>query len=333
MATLRHIESNKYLVTFQDPQLNKQRKRLIAGKTEAKKFFAKVENIIEADYLGIDIPRKFSNKYTLGELLKDFIVHAENNLSKSTKVRYETALNNLVKSESATTFVEKANIEHFKQNNLYRQKNGVNADLRAIKSAFSWAKKMGKISEEPPVIYYKIAKKKINILSDDEIRILLNNAKGDTHNLLRFYLLTGARRSEPLQGNFTWQDVDFQNNRIAMRRKGNRKSWVSVSQDVMDILYNWMDRDAPIPYTENYVRNRFNELRESTGIQFTTHDLRRASGAILLRQGSSIFHVSKFLDHSSVDITVKYYVDLLSEEKRELYDSVARHLESIVTES
>lgn len=330
MATLRHIESNKYLVTFQDPELNKQRKRLISGKADAKKFLAKVENIIEANYLGIDIPRKFNNKYTLEDLYTDFILHTKNNLSKSTQVRYHTALKNLMKTTSKTTLVEKINIEHFKQANVHRQKNGVNADLRSIKSAFSWAKKMNKISQEPPVIYYKIAKKKINILSDDEIRILLQRAKGDTYNLVRFYLLTGARRSEPLQENFTWQDVDFQNNRIAMRRKGNRKSWASVSQDVMDILYNWMDRDAPIPYTENYIRNRFNELRESTGIQFTAHDLRRASGAILLRQGASIFHVSKFLDHSSVDITVKYYVDLLAEEKRELYDSVAKHLNFIV---
>ena len=214
--------------------------------------------------------------------------------------------------------------------NLHRQKSGVNGDLRAIKSAFSWAKKMDKISKEPHIVYYKVSQKKINILSDDEIKILMKNAKGDTLNLLKFYLLTGARRSEPLQENFTWQDVDFHNNRIAMRRKGNRKSWASVSQDVMDILYNWMDRDAPIPYTYNYIRNRFVELKESTGIDFTTHDLRKASGAILLRQGASIFHVSKFLDHSTVDVTVKYYVDLLAEEKRELYDSVAKHLNFIV---
>lgn len=330
MATLRHIESNKYLVTFQDPQLNKQRKRLILGKTEAEKFFAKVENIIEANYLGIDIPRKFNNKYTLGELVNDFIVHCKNNLSNATTSRYQTALNNLLKSESKNSLVESINVERFKQMNLHRQKSGVNGDLRAIKSAFSWAKKMDKISKEPHIVYYKVSQKKINILSDDEIKILMKNAKGDTLNLLKFYLLTGARRSEPLQENFTWQDVDFHNNRIAMRRKGNRKSWASVSQDVMDILYNWMDRDAPIPYTYNYIRNRFVELKESTGIDFTTHDLRKASGAILLRQGASIFHVSKFLDHSTVDVTVKYYVDLLAEEKRELYDSVAKHLNFIV---
>jgi Site-specific recombinase XerD len=155
------------------------------------------------------------------------------------------------------------------------------------------------------ITYYTVPKKKINIRSEDDIKTLIISAKGETRNLIKFYLWTGARISEPLQKNFTGNDVDFRNNRISRLRKGNRKSGVGVSQSARDILYNWMDRETPIPYTQQYVRTRFEKLRDETGINFTAQDLRKASGAIWLRQGASKFQVSKFLDHSRGEKTVK----------------------------
>ena len=332
MAKLTHIENDRYRITYQDPDLGKQVKRIVKGKLRAEQYLARVNHIIDAYRLQIDIPRKFNNKYTLENLTTEFLAFIKTNRSELTYKRYQTSLKNLAKYFSDKIQVEKINIELYKDKVSHRKVSGINGDLRAIKSAFSWAKQRGKITNEPVIAYYTVPKKKINILSDNDIKTLIISAKGETRNLLKFYLLTGARISEPLQKNFTWNDVDFMNNRISMLRKGNRKSWVGVSQSVMDILYNWMDRETPIPYTQQYVRTRFEKLRDETGINFTAHDLRKASGAILIRQGASIFHVSKFLDHSSVDITVKYYVDLLNEEKRELYESVATHLSSIVSE-
>ena len=330
MSKIIKLDSDRYRITYQDPDLGKQVKRIIAGKSRAEQYFNRVNSIIDASKLQIEIPRKFNNNYTLEKLSGEFLVFIKSNRSDGTYKRYQSALNNLMRHFSKTIQVENINIEMFKDSNSHRKPSGINGDLRAIKSAFSWAVNRNKIKSEPIVSYYKVSKKKINVLSDMEIKTLINTATGDTKNLIKFYLLTGARISEPLQKNFTWSDVDFMNNRISMTRKGNRKSWVGLSQSAMDILYNWMDREAPIPYTDSYVRSRFEALRDETGIQFTAHDLRKASGAILLRQGASIFHVSKFLDHTNVDITVKYYVDLLNEEKRELYESVATHLDSIV---
>ena len=330
MAKILHLQGDKYRITYQDPDLGKQVKRIISGKQRAEKYLERVNHIIDAHRLQIDIPRKFNNNYTLEQLSNEFLEFVKTNRSDSTYKRYYTALQNLMRQFSKAIQVEKINIDLYKDKVNHRNPSGVNGDLRAIKSAFSWAKQRNKIINEPIVSYYKVSKKKINILSDDDIKILIKSADLETRKLLKFYLLTGARISEPLQNNFTWSDVDFMNNRISMLRKGNKKSWVGVSQSVMDILYNWMDRETPIPYPQHHIRKRFEKLRDETGINFTAHDLRKASGAILLRQGASIFHVSKFLDHSSVDITVKYYVDLLNEEKRELYESVATHLNSIV---
>mgnify|MGYP003650084273 FL=1 len=332
MSKIIKLQNDKYRITYQDPDLGKQVKRIIIGKDRAKNYFDRVNNIIDANKLQINVPRKFNNSYTLQELKDEFLAFIIKNRSEHTYKRYCTSLCNLIKCFSSTIKVENIDIELYKDKNNHRKANGINGDLRAIKSAFSWAISRSKIQSEPIISYYKVPKRKINVLSDDDIKTLINTATGDTKNLIKFYLLTGARISEPLQKNFTWSDVDFMNNRISMTRKGNRKSWVGVSQSAMDILYNWMDRESPIPYTDSYVRSRFEALRDETGIQFTAHDLRKASGAILLRQGASIFHVSKFLDHTNVDITVKYYVDLLNEEKRELYESVATHLDSIVSQ-
>ncbi len=54
-----------------------------------------------------------------------------------------------------------------------------------------------------------------------------------------------------------------------------------------------------------------NDEGKKLGIVTTIHDLRRTCGAWLIQEGVDIYRVSKYLRHSSVTVTEKYYVDIL----------------------
>ena len=66
-------------------------------------------------------------------------------------------------------------------------------------------------------------------------------------------------------------------------------------------------------YTVNYVQLTWSRNRKRLGLHDARfHDLRRTFGYNLVRQGMSIFKVSKLLGHSSVRTTEKHYAPLLT---------------------
>ena len=135
MSKIIKLQNDKYRITYQDPDLGKQVKRVITGKSRAKSYFNRVNSIIDANKLQIEIPRKFNNNYTLEELKDEFLTFIKKNRSEHTYKRYCTSLNNLIKCFSSSIKVESINIELYKDKNNHRKANGVNGDLRAIKSA------------------------------------------------------------------------------------------------------------------------------------------------------------------------------------------------------
>ena len=77
MSKIIKLDSDRYRITYQDPDLGKQVKRVITGKSRAKSYFDRVNSLIDANKLQIEIPRKFNNNYTLGELRDEFLVFIE----------------------------------------------------------------------------------------------------------------------------------------------------------------------------------------------------------------------------------------------------------------
>jgi integrase len=52
-------------------------------------------------------------------------------------------------------------------------------------------------------------------------------------------------------------------------------------------------------------------LYDSTKRSLTWHDLRRTAGSLLLRRGMNIVYVSRYLGHSSPEVTLRVYAKLL----------------------
>ena len=66
-------------------------------------------------------------------------------------------------------------------------------------------------------------------------------------------------------------------------------------------------------YRKDYVSHKFKKEVRRLGIKNARfHDLRRTFGLNLIKQGMSIYKVSKLLGHSSVRTTEQHYAPLLT---------------------
>lgn len=170
-------------------------------------------------------------------------------------------------------------------------------------------------------------KQKNRYLDDKELNRLKNvlnseEYKDDTiAHLVKFLILTGARRNEAV--NARWEHIDFNNQ---VWRKPEKKSKtklappVSISKDVIELLKHMqkinsdgyifkssVNPDKPI----NDFRKSFNTIMQKADIKnVTPHDLRRTFGTQLLLKGTDIFTVSKLLGRESVKTTENHYAFL-----------------------
>ena len=74
-------------------------------------------------------------------------------------------------------------------------------------------------------------------------------------------------------------------------------------------------QDSPWSYSKGFVSHKFKKEVRKIGIKNARfHDLRRSFGLNLIKQGISIYKVSKLLGHSSVTTTERHYAPLLTTE-------------------
>ena len=73
------------------------------------------------------------------------------------------------------------------------------------------------------------------------------------------------------------------------------------------------DIDTLWDYNKDYVSHKFKKEVRRLGIKNARfHDLRRTFGLNLIKQGLSIYKVSKLLGHKSIKTTEQYYAPLMT---------------------
>ena len=67
-------------------------------------------------------------------------------------------------------------------------------------------------------------------------------------------------------------------------------------------------------------------VAKQAGFRLRPHDLRKSAGSWLVQEGADIYRVSKFMRHTSVIVTEKYYAELMSSQHHETADQMAHFL-------
>ncbi|WP_312371437.1 tyrosine-type recombinase/integrase [Lachnoclostridium sp.] len=255
-------------------------------------------------------------------------------------------------------------LEHLKYYKNADGKEFINND-RAIKRKLSTLRTMysyyhkNKIIDENPVLQVnmpKIHEKAIVRLETNEVAELLDvvetgskltdtqkvfHEKNKVRDLALITLLlgTGIRVSECVGLDLT--DVDFDNDRIKVVRKGGSESYVYFGEEVREALLSYMEERDQIIAVDGHENALFLSSRRSrisvrnvevlvkkyaqtvtTLKKITPHKLRSTYGTSLYQETGDIYLVADVLGHRDVNTTKKHYAAIEDERRRSARDKV-----------
>ena len=189
----------------------------------------------------------------------------------------------------------------------------------------------------------KISKRRsIDPLTREELALFLAHAKQAAPNVYPLFLCaarTGIRQGELLA--LQWDDVNFAGRFVEVRRnfthgrlttpKSGESRRVDLSRELTATLETlqldrqlaaaadgkpsppWVFCDANgRPFHQNWIRLRFFSLLKGAGVRRVRfHDLRHTFASLLLQNGESPVYVKDQMGHSSIQITVDLYGQLI----------------------
>ncbi|MDO5381815.1 MAG: tyrosine-type recombinase/integrase [Eubacteriales bacterium] len=164
--------------------------------------------------------------------------------------------------------------------------------------------------------------------------------------LLTLMLGTGIRVSECVGLDVT--DIDFDNERIRVIRKGGAESFVYFGDEVRKALLDYLEERKslnPEPGHENalFISNKNKRLcvrsvellvkkyaqTVTTVKHITPHKLRSTYGTNLYQESKDIYLVANVLGHKDVNTTRKHYAEIEEENKRDARNIVKLRSENI----
>jgi integrase len=140
-----------------------------------------------------------------------------------------------------------------------------------------------------------------------------------------------ARASE-IKRNVAWNKETRQ--LVSKKRKNARTLEAVIPEALASVLKELKDkRNLEVEYLfhrndelirRQQVSKAYNRVLESLGISYVsgTHMLRKTSGILARKITGDVYAASKLLDHSSVNITEKYYQEQLDEDKHRVADAL-----------
>jgi integrase len=338
MATIKLYKKAKrqpcYRLSYRDPITGKWRQRLLHNsRDEAEEIRKKYD--AEFGWLQTH-PHliKEASELSLSQTIEAFFDSKKHEVSSSTIERYRFGLKYVeaaIGSETPFANIKKADVdrvisfcsEMLSDSTKSLTTSSINTVLRHFRALLNWAHEREFIDHVIPMKQLKIQKKPIKWLSQGDVSDLLKNCSNSLGDIIRLYILTGARRNELLF--CTWKDIDLKKGRILLPNvKSKQKEYLYLNKQAKSILKKYKAVEPrPFPMTISQLRNEYAKACTKAKLTSTIHDLRRTCGARLVEKGVDIFRVSKFLRHSSVKVTQDHYVELLPSD----YPEVAENIE------
>jgi len=288
--------------------------------------------------------KELYNHLTKEEFEENRTIQRQIYTTKKEKLRF---IKNLEDSEILNKSVNKINKKnvndyiniHLANKNL-SQKSKFNV-ISLIKTVFNYSIKSDIINIKNPfenIIFKNPKRKRIKVLSENELILLLEECKKEDINVyLSVYLgiLTGGRKTSIL--NIRKKDIDVENGTITLTnfKVNNRNYTIKINENGMKwlkekvlpfreendfIVQSTLERyrvNPPQPLKDTPMRvkkimdilfnenlNKQNNLDRDYVVNF--HTLRRTIGTHLIMNGTTIYNVMILLNHSSIQQTMDY---------------------------
>ncbi len=146
-----------------------------------------------------------------------------------------------------------------------------------------------------------------------ELKMMFKNIKPMNFNsFVQFAYYTGARSGEIR----SISSENIHSDSIVVRGKSGRRM-IKLNGQAKDIICN---QEPLWNYNKDYVSHKFKKEVRRLGIKNARfHDLRRTFGLNLIKQGMSIYKVSKLLGHKSIKTTEQHYAPLITTEIEDFF--------------
>ena len=180
--------------------------------------------------------------------------------------------------------------------------------IRTINACWNWGLKQGLIDKANKLEGDTKGESRVRTYTDDELKLMFNEITDGSFNaFVRFAYYTGARSGEIRL--LSRENVLYES--LVVKGKTGRRI-IKLNSQAQKIIQH---QDPLWSYSKDYVSHRFKQEVRKLGIKDARfHDLRRTFGLNLIKQGMSIYKVSKLLGHSSVRTTEQHYAPLLTVE-------------------
>ena len=219
---------------------------------------------------------------------------------------------------------------------------------RKLKTLYNFLLNEGLIKSNPvnTIERPKVAKRKIQTFSSNEVYTMLNAYDVNTfiglrnYTLLSFLLATGVRRSEFI--NLTIFDVDLQADIIRVIGKGDKERLIPIGKKLKLIIKRYLKARAE--YLEQECKHKtsaaffisrygdklqlsgansiFQSLKKTLGLRgkrFSAHIWRHTFAKSFLLNGGDVFSLQELLGHADVD-TTRIYINLNTQELKQQND-------------
>ena len=178
--------------------------------------------------------------------------------------------------------------------------------IRTINSCWNWGLKKGHITKAYKLDGNTKSEARTRVFNKKEMHIIFNQVNDYRFNqFVRFAYYTGARSGEIR----SLSKLQIGDDTIEVHGKTGKR-FIKINTQAKEI----MDTIVPLwNYKKDFVTHKFKkEIRKLKIKNGRFHDLRRTFGFTLIKQGMSIYKVSKLLGHSSVSTTENHYAPLLA---------------------
>ena len=154
---------------------------------------------------------------------------------------------------------------------------------------------------------------RLKTLSDSDIQKLISGATNKlTRDLITFLIYTGCRKGEAL--NLKWDDVDLQNNVIAIKgTKTKYDRYIPISKPLKLILGGIEKKDACLYVFNingaklgNFKRSFHTACRNAGLKDLRIHDLRHVFASKMVMNGTSLYITGELLGHRTTQMTKRY---------------------------
>lgn len=155
------------------------------------------------------------------------------------------------------------------------------------------------------------------------------------HALFSMFIHAGLRKNELIH--LKYSDVDMENMTIFIRQgKGSKDRIIPISETLGQTLRRYLEErkkyNKTCPeffaslknntgFTENGLKHLVDQIRNTTRMRFSIHELRHTFATLLLEGGCDIYSLAKMMGHSDIKTTTIY----LSASVEHLRSQITKH--------